>query len=560
LSGDPLTLSESAYMGGTQLRVQGTVGDDDIRISPVPGGLLVQNGSWAAMRIGNYDSVVVDAGAGHDAVSLAASLSVNAILYGGAGNDTLTSGAGDDRLYGGLGANTLAGGAGDDVLVSIGGRATDILTGGGGNDSFWVDDDDREVVTDLSLAEAADGNLHRIGGFITEAQGGTSSAAEGVGISKEERKALKLQERLEKQQKKILRQQQKALARQAKLEQRQRERDARRKDAPPAPTPTPAPTPAPEPEPLPSPAPAPTPAPQPAPKPAPSPAPEPEPAPEPQPEPGPQPQPEPVPDTEPLPGPNDLLGQNYTDPAVTSAYYTYRNFAAYPLFAEAGPTPADINQGAIGDCYYLATLAAVADVNSAAIRQSVVDLGDGTYAVQFVRSGATAYVRVDADLPTWNGSMSLVYAGLGRQGSIWVAVMEKAFAFFRTAAASYAALDGGWMAEASNALGLSSTSRYSRPAQQSLMNLVAAELAAGKAVTYASGVVSDGAPLVGYHAYSVDSVGYDAFGAVSSLRLRNPWGVDGVAGPGSDGVDDGFVTITAAQAYTCFLAVTAAVV
>jgi hypothetical protein len=38
----------------------------------------------------------------------------------------------------------------------------------------------------------------------------------------------------------------------------------------------------------------------------------------------------------------------------------------------------------------------------------------------------------------------------------------------------------------------------------------------------------------------------DAAGTLKSLVLRNPWGMDGA---GSDGRNDGYVTLTAAQAY-----------
>ena len=42
---------------------------------------------------------------------------VDSIVYGGGGNDTLSSGSGDDVLAGGLGNDTLTGGAGDDVFL-----------------------------------------------------------------------------------------------------------------------------------------------------------------------------------------------------------------------------------------------------------------------------------------------------------------------------------------------------------------------------------------------------------------------------------------------------------
>ena len=135
--------------------------------------------------------------------------------------------------------------------------------------------------------------------------------------------------------------------------------------------------------------------------------------------------------------------------------------------------------------------------------------------------------------------------------------MEKAFAYFRTNTVAYGELSGGWMDEASTALGLGDISRYYSSGEQTLINLVASELAAGRAVTYACGTIVGGAPLVTYHAYSVESIGYDANGNATTIRLRNPWGVDGA---GSDGANDGYVTITAAQAHACFLALTAAIV
>jgi len=149
----------------------------------------------------------------------------------------------------------------------------------------------------------------------------------------------------------------------------------------------------------------------------------------------------------------DLNGGDLADPAVDDGA-VYANFASDPLFSSSGPSADDVDQGYIGDCWFLASLAATARTNPNAIRQAVVELGDGTYAVQFANpDGSMAYVRVDGDLPTasWGG---LEYAGLGDQNSLWVAIMEKAYATFRDGGpASYAALDGGWMDEAFSDLG-----------------------------------------------------------------------------------------------------------
>ena len=540
MAGGPLGVSKASYLDGAQLRVVGTAGDDDISVRPVPGGLLVRNGDWSLVELGKFKSVLVQAGNGNDAVTVAAELAVSAILYGGSGDDRLAGGAGDDHLYGGLGSNDLHGGGGNDVLVTIGGRAADVLTGGAGDDGFWLDAAAAEQITDLSAAEVAGGRVHRVEKFVTGPRSNPVATSNGVAAvgadpSKAERQAQKQREAAEKRQRKMLKLQQKFMDRQAKLEikrQERQERDARKRDGRHlAPAPAPRPQPAPEPTPA--------------------------PAPEPVPVPLPEPTTDALPVSEPQPGPNDLLGQNYSDPSTTSAYATYRSFAGRPLFGEAGPVAEDVNQGAIGNCYYLATLAAVARLDPGRIRQSVVDLGDGTYAVQFERGGDKVYVRVDADLPTWGGGDGLAYAGLGAQGSMWVAVMEKAFSYFRTPELSYESQSMGWMGEAADALGIASRSRYSSTSGQALLQSMASELTAGKTVTYAVGIVAAGAPLIGYHAYSVVSVGYDAQGNASTLLLLNPWGIDGA---GSDGANDGYVTITAAQAHESFLGFTAATV
>ena len=80
---------------------------------------------------------------------------------------------------------------------------------------------------------------------------------------------------------------------------------------------------------------------------------------------------------------DNLMTAAPVDPKVTSGATGYKNFAspAHPLFGDGGPIADDVAQGDVGDCFFLATLASVAKVDPNLIRQSVVDLGDGTYAV-----------------------------------------------------------------------------------------------------------------------------------------------------------------------------------
>lgn len=235
---------------------------------------------------------------------------------------------------------------------------------------------------------------------------------------------------------------------------------------------------------------------------------------------------------------------------------TYANYSNHPLFSASGPSQDDVIQGNIGDCYFLASLAATAKIDPSRLRQGILDMGDGTYLVQFSRGNSKVFVRVDGQLPTLDGS-SLEYADFGGGGSIWAPIMEKAFAVYRTGANSYLSLSGGWMDEAFTALGGTSSSVYDVSNGTMLLSQIQRDLAAGKAVAFGTSTITDGAPLLGSHAYTVEQVITDANGTPTSVVMRNPWGIDGA---GNDGSDDGYVTVTAAQAFDALLGFSAATV
>ena len=450
---------EVGYLGGSQLKIAGTPGNDVINVDLAENGVTIRSGTgWAETFAGSYNSLVIEGGAGNDTITVNAFVGLDAVLFGGAGNDKLFGGAGDDHLYGGQGTNALSGGEGDDVLVSIGVGTNDLLAGEGGRDSFWIDSGPGEKVMDVSAEESAIGGLHRVEKFQAEMV--KSNSATNISTSKNKKKA-------------------KALSKAAKKAAAAELAAAR-----------------------------------------------------------------------------ELLGQNLVDPAISGNAKEYRNFAGRPLFADGGPIADDIRQGQVGDCYYLSVLASVAQTKPERIREMVVDLGDGTYAVQFKKAGNTVVVRVDADLPVTSWG-ELAYSNFGRQGSLWVAIAEKAFTFVRGNVASYKSLDAGWMDESYRAMGLGSKDVYSTEGPQALMNLIRKELEAGKSVTYAVGTPRSGAPLVSYHAYTVTSVTTDEAGEVVALVLRNPWGIDGA---GEDGANDAYVTLSPKQALDSLLGVVSAAV
>jgi hypothetical protein len=111
-------------------------------------------------------------------------------------------------------------------------------------------------------------------------------------------------------------------------------------------------------------------------------------------------------------------------------------YADGALFGPIGPRAQDVDQGDLGDCYLMASLASVAAKNPQAIRDMIIDNGDDTYTIRFFNGGKAEYVTVDRFLPT-NSSGKLVYALGGRSASlpalqavyspIWCALIEKAF-------------------------------------------------------------------------------------------------------------------------------------
>jgi Ca2+-binding RTX toxin-like protein len=241
-----------------------------------------------------------------------------------------------------------------------------------------------------------------------------------------------------------------------------------------------------------------------------------------------------------------LDGDRLADPAVPAGY-TARAFAGNPLFAKSGPGIDDIQQGRLGDCYLLAGLGAIAKDAPQTLRQNIVDFNDGTYGVRMGNS----FYRVDNDLPVSSGfSSNPAFAALGREKSMWVAVVEKAFAQYRSGQNSYASIEWGTGDEAYRAFGYTATgsSRFSayRSATH-LANDISSRLNSRQAVTLGFHNGS-GAPIETKHEYTVVSVERNTAGSITGIVLRNPWGHDG-GGSTDSNPGDGRITVTPSQIF-----------
>lgn len=197
----------------------------------------------------------------------------------------------------------------------------------------------------------------------------------------------------------------------------------------------------------------------------------------------------------------------------------WEDFSSYPLFSEEGPQRTDIDQNGKGDCWLMAGIGTIAHDNPERIQDSVVDFGDGTYGVNL----NDEYFRVDGQLAIDSNGNPL-YAGLGENDSLWSAVVEKAWAEYRSNVIW--GLDAGWTTSVWKAFDGTDTDKewfgwFSDG--DDVLNHINDALNDGKVATILTemtGTLEDSDQLVNNHYYMVDSVDMDA----RTVNLVNPHG------------------------------------
>jgi hypothetical protein len=217
----------------------------------------------------------------------------------------------------------------------------------------------------------------------------------------------------------------------------------------------------------------------------------------------------------------NLVGKWFlgTDHPLSS--YGYQYFSQ-PLYAN-GINSNDVSQGQVGDCYFLATLAAIANEQPQYIQDMFTDNGDNTFTVRFFKNGVAEYVTVDRFLP--KASWGAAYANASTE--LWVALAEKAYAQLSeskwsrssTSTNAYDSISGGWMSNVIpqvTALGAVSKSIGSTTKAQ-LIALSNSNTLLTAGFVYGT-IAADG--IVNGHAYTI--TGYDV--ATDKFFLRNPWG------------------------------------
>ncbi|MEJ2610087.1 MAG: C2 family cysteine protease [Candidatus Thiodiazotropha sp.] len=204
----------------------------------------------------------------------------------------------------------------------------------------------------------------------------------------------------------------------------------------------------------------------------------------------------------------------------------------------------DVQQGRVGDCYFVAALASLALHNPGHLERMITDNGNGTYTVHF--RGKLGDVTVDDDFAAVNsGKPVYAHTGSASKSELWVAIIEKAFA---QAHGSYAAIEGGHPNEALGEITGQTEFNIGNPAKFS-PEVLKSSLANGQSVTASSLSSNHGKKretafgIVTSHAYVVTEVSQNAKGKWI-VTVYNPWGDDKIGAGAITGADDGFIEMT----------------
>lgn len=261
----------------------------------------------------------------------------------------------------------------------------------------------------------------------------------------------------------------------------------------------------------------------------------------------------------------DLPSQTFVSDSY--AYDTGYSTDSLPLYGPTGPSPSDINQGIIGDCYLLASLAEIAYQNPELIESMITSNGNGTFGVRFYVDGTPEYVTVNDQI--WGDDPE---EGQNTGPYIWASLIEKAYAELQAsgnitggdnpAADSWNAIDTGFSGLALAAITGASTEGYffvdpngstwdevtynlsstwsaltssdeidaaqeqTGLSASSALSALVADIADGDDVVLNTSAVVPATggttTLVSRHSFSV--YGYD--NATGDLEVRNPWGTE----------------------------------
>jgi len=223
------------------------------------------------------------------------------------------------------------------------------------------------------------------------------------------------------------------------------------------------------------------------------------------------------------------------------------------VFGAAGPSMNDINQGYLGDCYLLSSLAEVAKQDAGDITSMFTSNGNNTYGIRFYVGGVADYITVNTSLADGGNVFNSAT-------DIWASLAEKAYAQLQaagpltgnsindgnswstignggapeealeeitgaTAITDFRASGSNWSSVVYNqSFGVTGSS--SGNATAAVLSTLASDLAKGDDAVLSSWTnaydSSGRQTLVASHAMSI--YGYDS--TTGMVEIRNPWGTE----------------------------------
>lgn len=222
--------------------------------------------------------------------------------------------------------------------------------------------------------------------------------------------------------------------------------------------------------------------------------------------------------------------------------------SSYPKFMVNKFEPSDIDQGELGNCWFLSALASIA--SNQELISKIVDFNQtcmgpsytGKFKFNFYKNNSLITVEIDDRLPVYGGTTQLKYCrNHSEPDEYWVCLLEKAYAKFK---GGYDKLDGGWPSIAlydltGGVVETLNTNSLSLNKLEAILNscfekksLINAGISGNGESTLNNGLISG-------HAYSVLQCYYIVHNhkQVALLLVRNPWGTQ--EGEWTDDYGDG---------------------
>ena len=203
-----------------------------------------------------------------------------------------------------------------------------------------------------------------------------------------------------------------------------------------------------------------------------------------------------------------------------------------PKFVKGGITRFDINQGDVGDCWAISTMANLASTvkSHPEIMGQIFDPnqsfegGNHLFTFRFFKNGVWHNVTVDDYLP-WNmAKQKMLMVSSTDKLEFWPCLFEKAYAKFR---GSYADMHFGWMSWALNDMTGDDWTEIetTEDMYHDVCDKIAAHglVLAGCFDNWAFEYYAEEVELVSSHAYSLTGFGGDVNHG-KCVRVRNPWG------------------------------------